>query len=228
LTSPTTTIVSSAKIEFARYPGEAVIRYELDGRSPTARSPIYEKPVEVTRACQLRAAYFAEGDKLGADLAVEFRKVPGRQPDRPTAVQPGLKYEYFEVDDLKQLPDMDKLKPVRTGVIDRLAILPVHRPDSFAVRYRGYLEVPADDIYSFRLISDDGSELRIGDQVLISHDGMHDARSERQATIPLAAGKHRIEVRYFDGSDKEVLLLRYGKPGVDRNELPATALWHEN
>lgn len=227
LISLTTTIVTSAKIEFARYPGEAVIRYELDGRSPTAQSPVYEKPVEVTAACQLRAAYFAGGDKLGADLAVEFRKVPGRQPDRPQSVQPGLNYEYFEVDGLKQLPDMDKLKPVRAGVIDRLTIPTAHRSDSFAVRYRGYLEVPADGVYSFRLISDDGSELRIGDEVLISHDGMHDARSEQRAMVPLAAGKHRIEVRYFDGSDKEVLLLRYGKPGADRNELPAAALWHE-
>ncbi|MCE9557166.1 MAG: PQQ-binding-like beta-propeller repeat protein [Planctomycetes bacterium] len=227
LTSPTTTLVTSAKIQFARYPGEAVIRYELDGRSPTAQSPVYEKPVEVTGACQLRAAYFAGSDKLGDDLAVEFRKVPGRLPDRPQSVQPGLAYEYFEVDGLTQLPNMDQLKPVRTGVIDRLTVPPVHRPDSFAVRYRGYLEIPADGIYSFRLMSDDGSELKIGDEVLISHDGMHDARSERQATIPLAAGKHRIELRYFDGMDKEVLLLRYGKPGTDRNEIHPTSLWHD-
>ena len=160
-------------------------------------------------------------------MAVEFRKVPGRKPDRPPAVKPGLKYEYYEVDGLQQLPDMDKLKPVRTGVVDRLAIPADRRQDSFAVRYRGYLEIPADGIYSFRLMSDDGSELRIGDEVLISHDGMHDARSERQATIPLAAGKHGIEVRYFDGADKEVLLLRYGKPGADRNEILPATLWHE-
>jgi len=227
LTSLTTTIVTSAQVEFARYPGDAVIRYELDGRSPTAQSVLYEKPVTVTEPCQLRAAYFSGGKKLGADVAAEFRKVPGRKPDQPQAAQPGLKYEYFEVDGMKKLPDMDQLKPVRTGVIDTLTIPAARRPDFFAFRYRGYLEVPADGVYSFRLISDDGAELRLGDQVLISHDGLHDARSEKQATIPLAAGKHRIEVRYFDGEANEVLLIRYGKPGADKNHLPAKALWHD-
>jgi outer membrane protein assembly factor BamB len=227
LTSLTTTIVTSAAIEFARYPGDAVIRYELDGRSPTVASARYEKAVEVTDSCQLRAAYFVDDRKLGADLSAEFRKVPGRKPDQPQALKPGLQYEYFEVDGMKKLPDLDQLKPARTGVIDTLTIPPVHRPDFFAVRYRGYLEIPADGVYSFRLISDDGAELRIGDEVLISHDGVHDARSEKQGMIPLAAGKHRIEVRYFDGEANEVLLIRYGKPGADKNHLPAAALWHE-
>ena len=227
LTSLTTTIVTSAQIEFARYPGEAVIRYQLDGRSPTAQSPVYVEPVEVTEACQLKAAYFADGERLGADLAVEFRKVPGRKPDAPSAVLPGLTYDYFEVDGLTKLPDMDQIKPVRSGVTERLVIPTPHRPNGFAVRYRGYLEIPADGLYSFRLLSDDGSELRIGGEVVISHDGVHDARTERHATFPLAAGKHRIEVRYFDGEDKEALLLRYGRPGADKNELPAAALWHD-
>jgi len=227
LTRLTTTIVTSATIEFARYPGDAVIRYELDGRSPTAISALYEKPVQVTGPCQLRAAYFVGDRKLGTDLSAEFRKVSGRKPDQPQALEPGLQYEYFEVDGMKKLPDMDQLKPVRTGVIETLTIPLVHRPDFFAVRYRGYLEIPADGVYSFRLISDDGAELRIGDEVLISHDGVHDARSEKQATIPLAAGKHRIEVRYFDGEANEVLLIRYGKPGADKNHLAAAALWHD-
>jgi outer membrane protein assembly factor BamB len=227
LTGLTTTIVTSAKLEFARYPGEAVIRYQLDGKSPTTQSPTYDKLVTLTETTQVRAAYFDGDTKLGEDLAVEFRKVPGRKPDTPAAVQPGLAYEYFEVDGLKKLPDMDRLKPVRTGVTDRLAIPAPHRADNFAVRFRGYLEIAADGLYSFRLISDDGSEVCIGDEVLISHDGVHDARSERRATIPLAAGKHRIEIRYFEGDGNELLLVRYGLPGADKNELPAGALWHE-
>jgi hypothetical protein len=227
LTSQTTTIVTSAKIEFARYPGEAVIRYQLDGNSPTAQSPVYDKPLVVTETTKVRAAYYDGTDRLGNDLAVEFRKVPGRKPDQPAAVQPGLAYDYYEVDNLKKLPDMDNLKPLHSGVTDRLAIPAEHRPDNYAVRFRGYLAIPVDGLYSFRLISDDGSELRIGGEVVISHDGVHDARSERRATIPLAAGKHRIEVRYFEGEANEVLLVRYGLPGADKNELPPTALWHD-
>ena len=42
-------------------PGDAVIRYTLDGKTPTARSAKYTEPLEIKESCVLSAAVFRDG-----------------------------------------------------------------------------------------------------------------------------------------------------------------------
>jgi hexosaminidase len=88
-----------------------------------------------------------------------------------------------------------------------VALRGTERDEDFGVRLRGFLRVPADAVYEFALLSDDGSVLRIGGIAVIDHDGPHGARTAHGA-VALAAGTHRIELLYFQGEGDRVLDLR--------------------
>jgi len=85
--------------------------------------------------------------------------------------------------------------------------------------------VPADGVYTFTLSSDDGSRLRIGDVLVIDHDGPHGA-SEKTGQIALRAGWHPIEVAYFQGGGGRSLELRMAAAGATPGAVPPAALGH--
>ena len=64
---------------------------------------------------------------------------------------------------------------------------------------RGYLNAPADDIYSFALLSDDGSTLAIDGEMVVDNDGPH-APKEMTGQKALKKGYHPLELRYFDSN----------------------------
>lgn len=79
------------------------------------------------------------------------------------------------------------------------------RTEWFAVYYSGMFHVAKGDYFTFRLISDDGSLLYIDDYLIIDHDHQH-APIARDATIPLAAGKHAMRLEYYQGPRDRIAL----------------------
>ena len=61
----------------------------------------------------------------------------------------------------------------------------------------GYFNVPADGVYTFSLLSDDGSWLKVDGELVSDNDGPH-APQEITGQRALAKGLHPIEIRYFD------------------------------
>jgi hypothetical protein len=72
------------------------------------------------------------------------------------------------------------------------------RTEWFAIKYRGKFRVNEPDVYTFRLLSDDGSQLTIDGYPIIDNDGQHEPRP-REATITLEAGEHEFSVFYYQG-----------------------------
>ncbi|MFK7937633.1 MAG: family 16 glycoside hydrolase [Saprospiraceae bacterium] len=78
--------------------------------------------------------------------------------------------------------------------------------ENFALDLIGYINIPKDNNYTFRLASDDGSRLTIGDQVVIDHDGLHGA-SEMDGEMALRKGYHPFRVQFFNhGGGKNIVL----------------------
>jgi len=96
----------------------------------------------------------------------------------------------------------------------------------FAVTFTGYIEVPFTGLYTFYLTSDDGSKLFIGAKEVVNNDGRHPAQ-RASGDIKLAAGLHPIKVGYFDVDGDEMLKVEMEGPGVERQEIPASVLFHE-
>jgi len=63
------------------------IRYTTDDRQATAKSTLYETPIELTETTPIRAAVFKDGVKLEIKDAVVFRKTD----DIGRVLQQGMK-----------------------------------------------------------------------------------------------------------------------------------------
>ncbi len=135
----------------------------------------------------------------------------------------GLEYAYYE-GNFKTLPDFAALTPVKTGTVAGFTLDPRRRDDRFAIRYRGYIDIPEYGYYSFYLSSDDGSRLLVGDRVLIDNDGLHGVR-ERTGRIGLERGRHQIEVEYFERDGDQTLSLAYAGPRFGRTPITPAVLF---
>lgn len=174
--------------------------------------------------CTVKARAFKEGLEPSEVASVEFKKVELRKSDAPPDCAPGLTYKYYE-GQWEKLPDFDALTPVATGVVETISLAPRKRDDRFGFVFSGYIQVPTDGMYTFWTVSDDGSQLLIGDTLVVDNDGPHGPRA-RSGKIALAAGKHAFTVRFFEWAGGEELIVYWAGPGFARQTIPAGALFH--
>ena len=71
---------------------------------------------------------------------------------------PGLRCDYYE-GYWGQLPDFNQVAPVQSKVVMAVNLDSRKRDEGFALRFSGFLQVRESGLYSFRLDSDDGSQL---------------------------------------------------------------------
>lgn len=141
----------------------------------------------------------------GPEEATRTELMTGHEIDS-SRLRPGLHLSYVE-DSLESAAEVADAKAVRRGVIPRVEFPGIERSERFGLRFRGYLRVPFDDVYTFELTSDDGSQLVIGNTLVIDHDGRH-ASSAKVGSIGLFRGHHRLRILYFQGVDDRELALR--------------------
>ncbi len=146
---------------------------------------------------------------------------PARSVKRRT--KPGLRYEYYEqfvgkVGDIKG-------RPTEVGVAKQVDRAPVKRNDGVALIFDGYIQVPADGLYSFYLGSDDGSVLWIANRTVIDNDKVH-AFTARSGRIELEKGLYPFRLKYFDWFGDAGLLLEWRGPGFGRQTIPVAVLSH--
>lgn len=132
-------------------------------------------------------------------------------------VPANLKFAYYR-GEFSQLPDFDKLTPTATGETTGFGLGFVPETDFFALRFQGEFSVPRDGQYRFSLGSDDGSRLTIDGKVVINHDGIH-GTTYKQGAIPLKAGRHSVQVDFFEAAGGEELHLNIQGPGVGNQPL---------
>lgn len=145
-----------------------------------------------------------------------------RNPENPAHTLSGLEYGYYE-GNFTTLPNFEALTPTRSGVASEISYAPILRQSNFALRFKGYIDVPADGLYQFLTNSDDGSQIFIGSQLVVDNNGSHGV-DEETGTIALKAGKHAITVAYFDGGGDKVMNIRFGGPNNSRGNIPASML----
>jgi len=136
------------------------IRYTLDGSEPGIDSPLYTAPVRLTQSTVVRAIAVRPGAKeLRWPLDPGFATLPTRavftkQTLVPAAsvaaTLPGLSWEYAEGQMFALVANSDILPAQKTGTTAKLLDVSMHQGGSaFLVRYDGWLDVPADGVYTF-------------------------------------------------------------------------------
>lgn len=135
---------------------------------------------------------------------------------RDQAVAENLRYAYYE-GTWDKLPDFTSLQPTTSGTTSGFAVN-LGRPDNFAVRFEGFLQIAQEGQYQFRLGSDDGSRLRVDGAEVVQVDGIHPL-SFATGRVALKAGAHKLEVEYFEQGGGEELQVEIEGPGVPRQSL---------
>jgi len=97
-------------------------------------------------------------------------------------------------------------------------------PDTYSIRYTGYLNIAVADTYTFYLKSDDGSRLLIDGVQIIDHDGIHTLSATATNSVYLTAGAHSFTLLYFENTLSSGLSLSYSTPTVAMTALPFSML----
>ncbi len=140
-------------------------------------------------------------------------------------LEPGLSYKYFE-GNWQSLPNFESLSPLKTSYINSFAFPSGIPDDNFGLDYAGFIKIPSNGWYDFYLASDDGSRLMIDDQVVVNNDGQH-ASIEKQGTVFLNQGTHKIRVIYFQAGGQKNLSIYFQGAGMNKQEIPENMLFHQ-
>lgn len=181
------------------------IHYTLDGSAPGIHSPLYSGPVSIDRTTTFSARSYREGKPVSPVARLIIRKTDPLPAKKLEKVTGGLHYRYFE-GSWDSIPDFSLLTPVAEGITGMIDLSFKKQPDYFAVEYSGYISVPADDVYTLYLSSDDGSRLYIGEELLIDNNYQHGI-AEKSGIIALSEGMHPVRITFFEKTGGDYISL---------------------
>ena len=156
-----------------------------------------------------------------------------RPADTPTSIAAGTTVRYYDLEPLSALPDFNALTPISEEVLVDINLPSTGGEfagsglsDDVGAVFEGLIEVPITTTYTLYVESDDGSRLLIGDEEVVSNDGLHGMKEE-SGTILLAAGLHRVRVEFFERGGGAGVIARIEGGGLDKQVIPADRWWHD-
>ncbi|RLD37688.1 MAG: hypothetical protein DRI89_15010, partial [Bacteroidetes bacterium] len=160
----------------------AKIYYSLDGSEPSRQSNLYIEPFQVKDIATVRAIAFLAGRPPSYIATQIFSN--------------GLEYDYYQTPVLSVF-ELSKCKVTRFSEISQVRIVPcTQNVEAFGIIFNGYINIQKEGLYTFHLLSNDGSKLYVNNKELIDNDGLHGVR-EKTGKISLSVGQYPIKVKYF-------------------------------
>jgi hypothetical protein len=201
--------------------GAGDIRYTTDGSEPQAYSPRYTGPFDLAGTTVVRAALF-EGDRRRSETSVGYFRIL-RDGARNGY---GVRYRAYAIDNLRILPDFNRLQPAAVGTTHEPSShgLDLPRTEDIAIVFDTRLALDAAGTYTFTVGSDDGSRLLVNGEEVVDNDGDHGV-IERAGKIDLPAGRHALRVEWFNGGGGAWLGVFFEGPGLPRQLVPADRLF---
>ncbi len=144
-------------------------------------------------------------------------------PVKTARLQAGVNYAYYE-GQWDELPDFGALTPVAAGWTGRVSLDAAPATDAMAMQFEGYIEAPADGVYTFGTRSNDGSQVFLGDRLVVDNGGRHTMQGQ-SGFIALKKGMHPLRVTYFQAGALSGLEFFYAGPGIELQEVQGSVLW---
>jgi hypothetical protein len=207
---------------------DAEIYYTLNGSEPTGNSFQYSGPFNLKKSTIVKARLIERKGSESEVCKVFFRSRYERfQASNMSNLKRGLQYSYYE-GNWRYLPDFENLSALKNGKISAFDINEIkEREDNFAIRFKGYIDIPSDGEYTFYSSSDDGSKIWINGFPIVDNDGTH-GMIEASGDVILEKGKHKIEVQYFENVLGQDMQISYKGPGIRKTEIPGSVLYSKN
>ena len=165
-----------------------------------------------------------QGGTNNSFVPVSFTYGP-RDPENPSGTTGGISYAYYQGANWWDFrPNLNALKPVRTGTKSYFDISGNTQTDNFAFRFTGYIDVPTTGTYTFYTYADDACAFYIGDVQVVNYAAKN-VLAEKSGRIDLKAGKHSFSVVYMDTRGAQIFYhVKYEGPGVAKQFLPQSRL----
>lgn len=217
--------IDSIQVKIIKPRLNSEVYYTLDGSEPTMQSSYYDKPFYRTTSMVLKAQEFLSDGRKGRVRTGVFNKQELHESVDSDNITPGLFYKYVEgkYDSVAQVP-LNQYK--ESGVLNSFVFPPNHVKLFFAAIYSGFIRIPNDGVYTFYCETNDGSQLYIGDKLVVDHGGRH-ITEEKDGSIALKAGYHPIRVIYFQNGGSSFLKISYSGTNIEKQEIPASVLFYK-
>ena len=198
-----------------------------DGSEPDAGAMKYTRGFTIGNSCVLKTRTFKEGFQPGYTSVLKFREltpVPSIRLKNPSG---GIRFDYREVWICKTTRQIDQYPILKTGILSRITSDPGFvTASNYSLVYTGYIKVPENGTYTFYVDTEYAAALWI-DDILIASNESTDWLGERYGKISLQKGFHKIITKYFQVGGKTELKLWWNRPGAGKQEIPASAWFHE-
>lgn len=173
------------------------IRYTIDGTMPNLYSPEFISPMEINTPSEYIWATFRPNGTRG-----EIRKTVFVKSDFKKSLCLGGDFETgFHVTQYdfsgNDCLNIDKGTKLKEYFCSRIAIPQDMQNQKIALVFSSHFYAHVDSVYTFSLHSNGGTQLYLGDKLLIDSNGQNYSYSEKVAQIALCKGYHSFELRYF-------------------------------
>lgn len=198
------------------------IRYTTDGKNPTRSSALYNGPIKIDNSSDFTFRTFRADGTPSEAVKAKFIKMD-YSPATPVTIKgSGLKATWHEYvgERCKEI----EAAPVNGEYQVPTVSIPKEVSGNIGLVLTGYLDIPADGIYTFALLSDDGSTLEVDGKLILDNDGGHSPK-EITSQMALSKGLHPVKVLYFDHNGGTLKMSTYNDQG-DKIEWPAKWLKH--
>ena len=201
-----------------------IVRYTMDGSTPGVNSKIYSSPILIENTTTIKARNFSGTKPVSGVTEKKFVKIQPTSSLHPASTLPGLKASYYH-GDWNQLPFFDTLHSHMYADVDSISTGILAGQEHFGIVFNGYVKIPADDVYTFHLTSDDGSRLFIDDKLLIDHDGLHGMTTKKKVAA-LLSGFHKLRVEFFQRTGGVGLKLEVESENVKKQQVKGGWVFH--
>jgi hexosaminidase len=201
------------------------LRYTTDKTLPTAQSPALNAPLVIRDDKHFRIAAFRPDGSRGDIYDLDYKRQTLAMPATPSmALQPGLPVSRFK-GSFKTVSAMATLQPDTVAIASSFNVTKALEAPAFGLQYRGFIDVPADGVYSFYLTCDDGGILCIAGREVVNNDGNHPPL-EKTGQVALKKGLQKFDLDFIEGGGGYTLRLKYSFNGSAPQDIPAAWLKH--
>ena len=189
--------------------------YTTDGSEPApGNGTLYSGPVALDRSCTLKARTF-NGDKSSYTYEYPFIYLSAVKAKTGKG---GLAYSFYSDPAIRSIVSVNDLTPERykrSGFTAIPSLQKHEEEDWYGYVFEGWIKVPVSGIYSFKLDTDDGSQLYLDDTLIIDND-YNKGNIISTGAAYLEAGLHKFRMPYFEGHNDQKIELGWALPGSIR------------
>jgi hexosaminidase len=214
---------------------DLIIRYTTNGEDPAKGAKTYRSEFYIDKSTTLKAAAFDNSGQRSKIRTLFLEKQKYRRSEDPGELKHGIEYQLFTGKIRSAAPENALL--IKSGITKEIGLTELSGQPISAIRFKGFIKIPETGIYTFYLASNDGSILKIGDTVVVNHDGFHRAFTTekdgskkwlfKSGEIALEKGYQPFSLNYFKWGkgDKDIRLF-IEAPHLRKQNADSSMLFH--